>query len=263
MKKLIVFMVLISVTLVFSGCTQNRAYKSWSTDPYINDTFNESINDIAEQLFKSTRIKTADKVAITTFVDLHQLNKTSYFGRKLSESMYNELHTRGFNVVDVRGTKTIRINAEGEFFVTRDIQLLDKKRVENSYILVATYSKFGSGILLNARIIDNINGDVISTARSIIDVDACDVYENCHDIKPVQTAMKTEEKEKKVVEKKTVKKRMIGLSDAGCSYVDCPENCVDETCYNHVNYKKIVQKKVEEKPSKQYCEGTIPQTLYK
>ena len=133
MKRLIILTVLVSITFVFSGCSKNRAYKTWSTDPYVNDTFNESINDIADQLLASARIKTADKIAITTFVDLHQLNKTSHFGRKLSESMYNELHTRGFYVVDVRGTKTIRINAEGEFFITRNIKLLNKKEYKDEY----------------------------------------------------------------------------------------------------------------------------------
>lgn len=141
----------------------------------------------------------------------------------MSESMFDELHTRGFNVVDARGTQTIRINAGGEFFITRDIKLLKGKRIENSYILVGTYSKFGNGILLNVRIIDNISGDVISTARTIIDVNACDIYENCDNCEDYSC-------KKKVVETPKVIIRTIGISDAGCSYVTCPTNCVDDGC---------------------------------
>ncbi|MEA3554667.1 MAG: FlgO family outer membrane protein [Campylobacterota bacterium] len=210
---------LIMLLVLTTGCSQNRAYKTWTTDPYIQDTYNESINEIADQLLSNSRINNGDKIAISSFVDLHKLNKTTHFGRNLSESMFDELHVRGFNVVDIRGTKTLRVNANGEFFITRDISLLNKKRVENTYVLVGTYSKFGKGILLNIRIIDNATGDIISTARTIIDVDTCDVYENC-------------EEDNKIVkkEKLVVSKRTISISDAGCSYVACPTNCYSGKC---------------------------------
>ena len=229
MKNLFKMGILITAVLLFiTGCSQNRAYKTWSADPYIQDTYNESINEIANQLLKNSRIKVNVKIAIASFVDLHKLNKTTHFGRNLSESMFDELHTRGFNVVDVRGTKTIRINASGEFFITRDIKLLNKKIVENSYILVATYSKFGKGILLNARILDNLTGEVVSTARTIIDVDRCDIFENCNNVS----------NNPKVA--KIIKKRTISLSDAGCSYVTCPSNCNSGDCgYDKPSYKKI------------------------
>ena len=223
----------IMLLVLTTGCIQNRAYKTWSNDPYIQDTFNESINSIADQLLKHSRVKPGDKIAIAAFVDLHKLNKTTHFGRNLSESMFDELHVRGFNVIDVRGSKTLRINANGEFFITRDIKLLNNKRVENSYNLVATYSKFGKGILLNVRIIDNLNGDVVATARTIIDVDACDVYENCDEIKSETIG----------ISKQNVSisaKRMIGISDAGCSYVTCPTNCYNGECgYDEPSHKTL------------------------
>ena len=146
MKKLFKIGALATMLLVLAtGCSQNEAYKSWTMHPYIQDTYNESINEIADQLLESNRLEDGAKIAITSFVDLHKLNKTTHFGRNLSESMFNELFTRGFNVVDIRGTQTLRVNASGEFFITRDIKLLNNKRVENSYVLVATYSKFGKG----------------------------------------------------------------------------------------------------------------------
>ena len=129
MKKLFSYVLALGLILGLSGCSYNRAYKEWSIDPYIQKTFNESINDIANQLLKNSRVNATDKIAITTFVDLHKLNRTTYFGRKLSESMFNELHVRGFNIIDIRGSKTIRVNADGEFFITRDIKLLKGKKL--------------------------------------------------------------------------------------------------------------------------------------
>jgi len=131
--------------------------------------------------------------------------------------MFDELHERGFHVTDIRGSKTIRVNANGEFFITRDIKLLDKKVVSASYILVGTYSKFGEGILLNVRILDNQSGDVVSTARTIININQCDVYEDCKKVKKVTKKVK---KAKVIVQKRT-----IGISGAGCSKVNCPKNC--------------------------------------
>ncbi len=240
MNKLFKLGILFVFVLSVSGCSQNRAYKTWTTDPYVQDTFNESINDIANQLLKNSRIKVNDKIAIASFVDLDKLNKTTHFGRNLSESMFDELHVRGFNVVDVRGSKTLRINATGEFFITRDIRLLNQKRVENTYILVATYSKFGNGILLNARIMDNLTGEVVSTARTIIDVNDCDIFENCS---------KT-----KVVVEKIIPKRTISLSDAGCSYVTCPTNCTSNKCGNdeNLNVNVIMTKSI---PKVKACLG--------
>ena len=223
MKKLFLSVLTLGLILGFTGCSEkNRAYSTGTTDPYITETFNEAINEIADQLLQKSTIKADAKVAIITFVDLHSLNKTTHFGRKVSESMFDELHERGFHVTDIRGSKTIRVNGNGEFFITRNIKLLDKKVVSASYILVGTYSKFGKGILLNVRILDNLTGDVVSTARTIININQCDVYENCTKVKKV---IKPVKKAKVIVQKRT-----IGISDAGCSKVTCAKNCFQGNC---------------------------------
>lgn len=253
MKKFILIALSILLISVFSGCSKNRAYKSWSDDPKIDDTINESIVHMANQLTNTSRISDNAKITITSFVDLHKLNKTTHFGRKVAESFYSELHKRGFSLVDARGTKTIRINADGEFFITRDIKLLNNKRIENSYILVGTYTKFGDGVMLNARIIDNISGDVVSAGRTIIDVDDCDLYENCGE----KSVIKTETAHIKPVAKE--EKRFIGISDAGCSKITCPKNCIDTACYkydrmpNHIYTGKTDTK--EEQKNKPVCES--------
>jgi len=219
MKNILKFSLVLGLILGLSGCgTKNRAYASYSIDPVVQETYNQAIVSLADQLYLNAKVKLTDKVAITTFVDLHKLNKTTHFGRKLSESMYNELYTRGFNLIDIRGTRTIRVNADGEFFITRDIKLLNNKRVENTYVLIGTYSKFGKGTLINVRMIDNLTGDVVTTARTILDVDDCDIYENCP---------------KKTITHKKIYKRTIGISNAGCSKVSCPTNCVNKSCYKN------------------------------
>ncbi|MEA3289080.1 MAG: FlgO family outer membrane protein [Campylobacterota bacterium] len=237
-KTLSMFLLSLLIVVGFSGCGEkNRAYKTWQTNPQVDDTINETIIRLSDQLLSTSRISSGEKIAITSFVDLHQLNKTTHFGRKLSESFFKELHVRGFSLVDARGTETIRINADGEFFITRDIKLLNKKVIENSYVLVGTYTRFGDGVMVNARIMDNISGDIVSVARTIIHVSDCDLYENC--IKPAS--------QKPLV---SIPNRTIGISDAGCSYVTCPENCVDSACYNYEKRPIIQYTKVKHTPKK-------------
>jgi len=227
MKKLFkLSLVLLFVVLSSTGCsTTNRAYSTG--DSIVYDTMNESIIDIADQLLDHSSIKNGEKVAVASFVDLHRLNKTSHYGRNLAESFFNELYIRDIGVVDIRGSKSIRIDARGEFFITRDIKLLQGKRIESKYVLVGTYTKFGTGIMINARIIDNITGNIVASARSIYNNSDCDIFENCPYVK-------------KSVKKVTIipQKQMISITNAGCANVSCPTNCTTGNC----NAKPIVKR---------------------
>jgi hypothetical protein len=108
------------------------------------------------------------------------MNKTTGLGRSLSESFFNELFTRGFDVSDFRGQNSISINANGEYFLTRDMNKLDKK-LENKYILVGTFTYADDAILINARIMDNHSGHIIAAARSYYKTKDCKILGNCQE----------------------------------------------------------------------------------
>lgn len=230
MKKIYTTALLSMLIIGFGGCTQNKAYKTYpdvlsgfNSNTVVQDTIDEAIIEVADQLVDTSKIQIYNKIAVTSFVNLNKFQETSHFGREISESMFNELHVRGFNLIDIRGTKSIRVNKNGEFFVTRDIKLLNNKIVENSYILVGTYNKFGNGVLLNARILDNVTGEVISTARTIIDIDGCRLDDSCT---------------KKVFPKSDIRletnNRTIGISAADCEVIDnCKDIKVKDNDYNH------------------------------
>ena len=144
------------------------------------NSLNLAIEDLAKRLLKSSRINHSylDEIAVTSFVDLHKFNKTSHFGRSISESFFDELFTRGFNVTDFRGQENLTINEYGEYYLTRDRKLLNKE-VKNKYILIGTYSKFEDSILISARIVSNISGNIIASARSYYNTTDCKLLENC------------------------------------------------------------------------------------
>jgi len=120
-------------------------------------------------------------ITLTSFVNLKKLNRTSQFGRVLGESLFSELFVRGFNVTDFRGQNAISVNKTGEFFITRNIEKLDSE-VPNSYILVGTYSKIDQNVMINARILDNKTGKLISSARSMYANEDCSLFGICNNL---------------------------------------------------------------------------------
>jgi len=155
--------------------------KPYATTDGIYQNLNGAILAIADQLLTSNIKKQANtRIVLTSLVQLSEFNKTTSFGRIVSESLFNELHIRKFNVTDFRGQDAIVVNKNGEFHITRDTGKL-KNQIENSeYILVGTYSRFeDESILINARIMDSLSGELISSARIIYAPKDCKLFDIC------------------------------------------------------------------------------------
>jgi len=145
-----------------------------------NGMADDKIIELADSLLASSRIAQADmgNIAITSFVNLHNLSKTSSFGRTLGETFFNELFIRGFNVADFRGQSALSVNPTGEFFITRDIKKINKK-ISNSYVLVGTFSSIDKKVIINARIMDNQTGRVVASAKTYYETTDCYLLNNC------------------------------------------------------------------------------------
>jgi TolB-like protein len=186
MNRSIVNTLAFSVLLMlsFTGCNKEGSLEAPLKIGYqervslnLNTTISGTTIDIAEQLRINNRfnvVKDKGPIVITTFVDLDDFYKTTHLGRVLSESMFNELFIRGFNVADFRGQSAVSINEDGEFYITRNSSKL-KDEVENTYVLVGTYTKIDDNILINVRIMDNITGKIIASARSVYQTNYCDM----------------------------------------------------------------------------------------
>lgn len=146
----------------------------------VHQKLNNTILELADKLLLSSRINTSDmgEIAITSFVDLHKLNKTTHFGRTLGETMFDELFIRGFNVSEFRGQSSLTVNSKGEYYITRDVAQLNKS-VPNKYVLVGTYTNIEDHMLINARILNNTTGKIVASARAYYNSDDCKLLENC------------------------------------------------------------------------------------
>ena len=128
-------------------------------------TLESTITSLATQMMRNKKIDTNKPILITSFVRLDEFKKTTEFGRVVSESLINELSNRGFNITEFRGQMAVSINDEGEYFISRKPHEL-KNKIPNTYVVVGTYSRQSGKTMLNARVIDNITGKVITSARA-------------------------------------------------------------------------------------------------
>lgn len=153
----------------------------------VENTMEGAINSLAKQLLVSsnaTMLQTP--IAVTSFVQLDKLKKTSEFGRILSESLMSELGFNGLNVIEYRGQNALSVSENGEFFITRDTTQM-KQEIQNTNILVGTLSRLMDRVVINARIME-ASGKIISSARVIYypktSLD-CKMFDDCNPIKIV------------------------------------------------------------------------------
>lgn len=156
-------------------------------------TLEATINSLATQMMRNRKMDTSKPVLITSFVRLDNFKKTTEFGRIVSESLINEMSNRGFNIIEYRGQMAVSINEKGEYFITRNPHKL-KDEVPNTYVVVGTYSRQLGKVMLNARVMDNITGKIISSARSTYQHNRrndCILFKDC---KPARTIKIVKEK---------------------------------------------------------------------
>ena len=140
-----------------------------------------AIKSLSEQILKNNNLKQTKNIAITSIVKLDSLNKTSSFGRTISESLINELHSKKFKIIDIRANENLSINNEGEYFLSRDINKISQKHGDIN-VLVGTYSKFEyDNVVINLRILNSITAEVLSTATVVYYYDDCELLDLCTD----------------------------------------------------------------------------------
>lgn len=110
----------------------------------------------------------ADGIAVSSFVDLKKLTRTSSFGRYLAEQLMTEFQQRGYQVIEIRKSTSILIQEKrGEYGLSRDLAEI-KQRVATRTLITGTYTLAGDHILVNAKVIDNKNAALLSSATMVL-----------------------------------------------------------------------------------------------
>ena len=127
---------------------------------------------IADQLERKVdpQEKTRSTV-VTSFASLDNLQETSAFGRLVGENLSHELHVRGWQINDIRLSRDLIVNADGELGMSRDIKRL-RAAVPAANVVTGSYTTSVDGILLSVRVVDFATGQLISSAETRFKGDA-------------------------------------------------------------------------------------------
>ena len=110
--------------------------------------------NLAHKMAQEMRpLQTQKPILATSFVKLESLEKSSKFGRLISEQMASRLSQVGFTVLEIKPRNSLYIKGKrGEFALSQEIKKISRMRKAQA-ILVGTYSVINPFVYVTARIV--------------------------------------------------------------------------------------------------------------
>lgn len=132
------------------------------------DFFVESMTE--DLILSNTSITARTPIAITSFVDLQNMDSTNWLGNSISEGFIHQFQERGFKVVDFKTTGDIQVTQQGDFAFSRNWKDLAKEQ-DIQYVLTGTMLRQEGGVLFNARVVGMQSRIVVATAQGFLPAD--------------------------------------------------------------------------------------------
>jgi len=132
------------------------------------DFFIESMTE--DLMVSNVAISARTPIAITSFVDLQNMDATNWLGNSVSEGFIHQFQRRGFKVVDFKTTGSIQVTQQGDFALSRDWQDLAQEQ-QIQYVLTGTMLRQEGGVLVNARVVGMQSRVVVATAQGFLPAD--------------------------------------------------------------------------------------------
>ncbi|MBW4056278.1 MAG: hypothetical protein HIU83_12930 [Proteobacteria bacterium] len=175
MKIVLGVIMALSVNCLVTGCAAPAATGSkTSIESHVAlpsvGGFNDRMKNLADQLDKNLATTSlSNPYVVTSFTNLDKLDDTTALGRLIAENLMYGLQLHKWQILEIRLTKGVDINAAGEFSLSRDISKL-KDEYKIGGIVTGTYSVAEGNLTINARVIDVNTGLVISSAQTYIQI---------------------------------------------------------------------------------------------
>lgn len=123
------------------------------------------------------RMGSGGGILTTSFVDLHDMNKTSAFGRVASQQVGSRLGQYGFRVIEARLANSLSMTPgpygnAGEFMLTRETARLLADTYDAGAVLVGCYSDYGNTIFVSARVVRLSDNTVMGAYEYYVPRDA-------------------------------------------------------------------------------------------
>ncbi len=133
-----------------------------------NHSLNIIVQGLASQMLEnSSFVSPETPIAMASFVNLNDLESTSWLGNLISESFIYEFQRHGLIVIDYKTTGFFRVTSEGDFVFSRDWKELPENQIID-YVVTGTLLEQKDGFILNARMIGMISHVVVATAQTFI-----------------------------------------------------------------------------------------------
>ncbi|SON49350.1 FlgO family outer membrane protein [Vibrio tapetis] len=173
-KWLVIAMAMLLSSCAFSPIYNGKDTYSGSrfmlmdTPRHTMDFFVESLAE--ELILSNTSVSARTPIAVTSFVDLQNMDTTNWLGNSVSEGFIHQFQRRGFKVVDFKTTGSIRVTNEGDFAFSRDWKELAEEQ-DVKYVLTGTMLRQDGGVLINARVVGMQTRIVVATAQGFLPED--------------------------------------------------------------------------------------------
>ncbi|WP_194437056.1 FlgO family outer membrane protein [Vibrio fluminensis] len=129
------------------------------------------VESMTEELVESnTSVSARTPIAVTSFVDLQNMDATNWLGNSVSEGFIYQFQRRGFKVVDYKTTGNIQVTQQGDFALSRDWKDLAKEQ-DIQYVLTGTMLRQEGGVLVNARVVGMQSRIVVASAQGFLPAD--------------------------------------------------------------------------------------------
>ncbi|MEF1290810.1 FlgO family outer membrane protein [Vibrio sp. M260118] len=132
------------------------------------DFFVESMTE--DLMISNTSVSARTPIAVTSFVDLQNMDATNWLGNSVSEGFIHQFQRRGFKVVDFKTTGSIQVTHQGDFAFSRDWKDLAQEQ-DIQYVLTGTMLRQEGGVLVNARVVGMQSRVVVATAQGFLPAD--------------------------------------------------------------------------------------------
>ncbi|ANS84753.1 hypothetical protein VSVS12_00966 [Vibrio scophthalmi] len=175
MKKWLAFVPVVFLTAcayspIYNGKEpyQGSQFMLMDSPRHTLDFFVESLTE--ELVQSNTSVSARTPIAITSFVDLQNMDATNWLGNSVSEGFIYQFQRRGFKVVDYKTTGSIQVTSQGDFAFSRDWKDLAKEQ-DIEYVLTGTMLRQEGGVLVNARVVGMQSRVVVASAQGFLPAD--------------------------------------------------------------------------------------------
>ena len=165
MKKLAA----ISCAFFISACAVGPSYEAAKISEFRQANYDATDNLIAST---SMPVDKSTPILVATIVTIDNLNKSSQFGRLVSEQVASRLTQLGFNVVEMKLRNNVYIQeSAGELLLSRDVRNLSKS-YNVQVVVVGNYAVASDHIYLTLKAVTVADNRVISAINYLMPLSA-------------------------------------------------------------------------------------------